>query len=408
VAKEPHLAPDTGDGSPETRVRLLTPLSSGAIAVVQLSGPRALAIGSTIFRPRSGKPLVDIPPGRVVYGDFIDSGDSLLDDGFAICGGTADQPWVEFQLHGGVRIVQRLIRRMTDLGAALTSDDDASPADRAFEWLCPLDRWVQQCLVQAATPRVVEWLSRQSELWHDRLSDWRRHAGAGDPQSVLIDARRLLACSEQGRAWRGRTLAIIGLPNAGKSTLANRLAGRTVSLVAEGPGTTRDWVGEPIAIGGWPVTLVDTAGLRASHDPVEAEGVVRALVQARQADARLLVVDNSCAPDASEDWLAAQTGLKSVEVVAFTKDDLPAGRSSLQTLPVTALAAVRVSGLTGAGWSSLEGVLLEALGFAALQDREPLVFCSQLREAVARVASALGDGRVAETLAFLQALVVAV
>ena len=391
---------------PAAHVRVLTSLAAGAIAVIQLAGPRALPIAEAIFRPRSGKALSQYLPGRTAYGDYLDADSTVLDDGLAVRGGSAGQPWVEFNLHGGVRIVQRLIRRMTDLGAVLLTGPEAAPADHAFDWLCPLDCWMQQCLAQAATPRAVAWLSGQPGLWRDLLADWRRRLTSGDIESVLTDVQDQLAQGSAGTAWRGRTLAIIGLPNAGKSTIANRLASRVVSLVADQPGTTRDWVGEPIAMGGWPVFLVDTAGLRASDDPVEAEGVARALQQAREADLRLLVVDISCVPSDSEHWLAAQAGLESVDVVARAKCDLPVRRRENGDIQAPAgVRTVCVSSLTGAGWFELEQALLQGFGFPASQEPKPLVFCAQLHESVAHLAFALRERRSAKALAVLDDLI---
>ncbi len=432
MAQEPRV--DHPADSPATRVQILTPLASGAIAVVQVAGTRALSISEAVFRPRNGKPLAELPAGRVAYGDFLDEAGAVFDDGLAVHGVARGQPWVQFNVHGGVRIVQRLVRRLVDLGAGVAageqqtgrggdketrSHDRSTPAnsagvalglgiaaaaeDLSFDWLCPVDRWVQQCLAEAATPRVVEWLIRQGDLWHKLLADWRRRIEAGDADTIRRDAQVLLEQGDECHIWRGRTLAILGLPNAGKSTIANRLAGRGVSLVADAPGTTRDWVGEPIALQGWPVFLVDTAGLRPTDDPVEADGVVRALQQARQADARLLVVDSTCPPSGSEDWLVRQVGLQSVDTIAYMKCDLPPGRRLDVGLPAVAGArVVRVSGLTGAGWPELERVLLEGFGFPASQESGPLVFCSQVRSCVTRLAAAPGARELMEAYAGLR------
>jgi tRNA modification GTPase len=463
VAEEPRVA-GPADHTSATHVQILTPLATGAIAVVQLAGPQALSIAQTVFRPHSGKTLGEYLPKQLTYGDFLDGDGTMLDDGLAFRDSLPDgQPWVEFNLHGGVRIAQRFIRRMTDLGAQLgppvppggmaaddaamapdiggvpkvqapcaaggrrpevptfaladrppVAPDEASfsklppsdPADHAFQWLCPLERWVQECLAEAATPRVVQWLTWQGIIWRQTVSAWRTQLIAGDTDSVRLAAEKILSQADLGSLWRGRNLAIIGPPNAGKSSIANRLAGQGVSLVADSPGTTRDWVGQQIALDGWPVLLVDTAGLRETDDPVEAEGVMRAIAQARQADLRLFVVDRSCAPSDSESWLVGQVGLESRDTIAYSKCDLPAGRhpkDGLAGLGVT-MRAVQVSSLTGGGWSELERALMEGSGLSALQELQSLVFCGEVKTAIVRLVCALDARERTQALAVLDDL----
>jgi len=394
---------------------MLTPIAAGAIAVVQVAGPEALAIAEAVFRPASGRRLSQYAAGRMAYGQFLDAGATVVDDGLAVWGGSFRQSWVQFSLHGGVRIVQRVIQRAVALGAELhageASPDEVSrpDQDRAFDWLCPLERAIQTCLAQAATPRVVEWLIRQGSLWRGLLADWRRRLQAAQDASVLAEAQSLLDRPDLQDAWRGQTLAILGLPNVGKSTIANRLAGRAVSLVADLPGTTRDWVGQPIGLLGWPVWMVDTAGLRPSTDPVQAASMALALEQARRADLRLLVIDSTCAPSDSECLLAARAGLRSCDVVAWTKCDLaearPANARRIDVPP--GVRRVHVSGLTGAGWSGLERALAEGFGFSALQEPKPLVFCAEVQMGVAHVVSALKVRKPARALAAAERLTAA-
>jgi tRNA modification GTPase len=425
---------------------MFTPITAGAIAVVQVAGPRALPIAEAIFRPASGRSLSQYAPGQMAYGEFMDAGGTVVDGGLAVWGGSGKLAWVDFNLHGGVRIVQRVIRRLTALGAELRAGEDsarggswpyewpgrqrhlaaslrvkpigknsragprpcpqATPLDHAFDWLCPLERSIQACLARAATPRVVEWLIRQGVLWRELLADWQRRLAAVEGASVLVEAQGLLDQMDLSDAWRGRALAILGLANAGKSTIANRLAGRAVSLVADVPGTTRDWVGEPIGLLGWPVWMVDTAGLRQSEDPVQTASAARAAEQAGAADLRLLVIDGTGAPREGQHFLAAAAGLRSCDVVAYTKCDLPTWRrpEGDETGVLPGAAGVCVSGLTGAGWSGLERALVEGLGFSALQEPKPLVFCAEVQMGVAHMVSAIRARKPAAALAVARRL----
>jgi len=397
-------------------VSVLTAVSAGAIAVVQVAGPAALQIAETLFRPRSGKRFSEYRPGCLAYGDVRDGAGRLIDDGLALRGGSDRRQWVQIHLHGGVRIVQRLIQAAEQLGAVLASDrvDDAgcpAPAwpgaeDRSFDWLDPLSFWAQGCLRAAATEPVVRWLSAQPTLWAKQCERWRRLLGKGRIEAVAAEVQVLLAEAEDlGRTWRGRSIAIVGLPNVGKSTIANRLAGRASSLVTDRPGTTRDWVGRPAAVAGWPITLIDTAGWRDTADPVEAEGVTRALTQAAQADVRLIVLDASVAASELEERLFERIRLRPSDILAYNKCDLPVVRSGpRRQVAGRRLRAVKISALTGAGWADLQGAILQVCGFAALQRQNPVVFCAELQRRIEGLAQALRDRNSAEAIGIVETL----
>ncbi len=171
---------------------------------------------------------------------------------------------------------------------------------------------------------------------------------------VVAALRRHLA--DGGRAERlrdGVTVAIIGPPNAGKSLLMNRLAGREVAIVSAIAGTTRDVIEVALDLDGYPVTLLDTAGLRDSDDPIEREGVARARARADQADLRLLV----SAPDAPLAGCPPRAG----DIVVWNKADLAEPPGGLA-------AAQAVSARTGAGLDRLLAALSARL--AALMATE--------------------------------------
>ncbi len=391
-----------------TTVRVLTPLAQGAIAVVQISGAAALTIADAVFRPKGEVRLSDVPAGSFLYGNLVNAASQLFDEGLAVRGEAAGRPWVEFNVHGGVRIVQKLVQRAQELGASLIRSEAVESStgrriavngvsgrlpepDPSFEWLDPLDRLMQACLPDAQTPRVVEWLSAQSGMWRQRIGKWRRQIDAGELGPVLDQAESMIVEGrESGDIWRGRTIAIIGRPNVGKSTLANRLAGRPVSLVDAAAGTTRDWVGEPGAVGGWPIAIIDTAGLRRSDDDVESQGISLAIRQAQAADIRLLVLDASDPECHSSGVPVDRIGLKAYDIVVYNKCDLLCewpgnGREH----GLAGVSEVGVSSLTGDGWPQLEQAILASCGFAALREQKPLVFCAELQDRVSGLVSAL-------------------
>lgn len=408
-------APSAG----QTRIHILTPLATGAIAAAQLTGPEALSIAEQIFRPRRSVTLSQVAPSQVVYGQFLDGTGAVFDDGLAVRGDHQGTPWVEFNLHGGIRIVQRLVQRAQELGAVLSHAQVAGnacgqtvsaggpgqDADPSFAWLRPLERWMQAYLALAATQRVVRWLADQPQLWRGQIAKWQGLLERDELGSVLNEVQERIAAASAAQAWRGRTLAIIGPPNAGKSTLANRLAGRDISLVADLPGTTRDWVDHPIAVQGWPVTIIDTAGLRKSEDAVEGQGVLRAMERASAADVRLLVLDAGDPDGSAGGALLDQISLKVYDVVVYNKCDLPCRRpGSGRDTGVGSNPRVEVSSLTGQGWPDLEREISMACGFGVLQERKPLVFCAELQDRLGELVSALRSQQTAEAQAILESL----
>ena len=182
------------------------------------------------------------------------------------------------------------------------------------------------------------------------------HAAVADIDAVLADARR-------GRLIReGLTLAIVGRPNAGKSTLFNRLVGADRAIVTDVPGTTRDLVTERMDLNGIPVTLVDTAGLRSdTADPIEEEGIARARSAAETADALIVVLDLS-QPLTDDDQTVMTATSARARVIVATKDDLP------HAWAAEPVRAVRVSALTDSGVERLRGEIVKALDIEPCRD----------------------------------------
>ena len=209
------------------------------------------------------------------------------------------------------------------------------------------------------------------------------HALASEIAAHLDDGRK-------GERLRdGVEVAIVGPPNAGKSSLLNRLAGREAAIVSEEAGTTRDVLEVRLDIAGVPVTLADTAGLREAANAIEREGVRRALARAEAADLRLVLV----APGAGGDFSLAREG----DIRVVNKLDLDA------EVPE---GAIGISALTGQGLDALEAALREKIGAAYEAQEHPLITRARHREglsdcaaSLARAGQALEAGRDAELVA---------
>ena len=293
-------------------IRLTAP-GTAALAVVRLVGPGAAALVARHFdRPT--------PPNVAAYGRWGD-----LDDPLVIFDG---RDGFDVSLHGGTRIVAKVLDQARAAGFDVLAGDAALDAgdDEIAAWL-----------PRARTEAGVRMLLNQPAAWA-RLGE----AGGVDAAALLNDQtlRRLLVPAR---------VALVGSANVGKSTLANRLGGRDRSLVADAPGTTRDWVGHDADLGGLPVTLLDTPGRRATADVIEAAAIDLSGPEVAAADLVVLVLDAARPAD-------APPGFEAALAVANKIDLAPAPP-----------AALGVCAATGAGVDALVRAVHARLG-ADLRD----------------------------------------
>jgi tRNA modification GTPase len=251
----------------------------------------------------------------------------------------------ELHLHGSRFVIQAVLGRLADAGVRLAGPGEFTR--RAFEagkldlaqaeGIADLVDAETRAQARQALAQVGGDLSSRQTAWREALIEiLARLEALVDFPDEDIDAGLDLArdrlqslaselAAAVGELGRGRAIregwrvAIIGAPNAGKSTLLNALAGRDAAIVTEIPGTTRDVIEVPIELDGYRALLADMAGLRFTDDPVEREGVARARAWAAEADVRLWVVDRS----AAQGWEAGSDLLKSGDVCILNKADQP-------------------------------------------------------------------------------------
>jgi tRNA modification GTPase len=302
----------------DTIFALATAPGRAGIAVVRVSGPKADAALSALTR----RPL---PPERkaILRSLFGKMGNDRIDEAlivrFAKPNSYTGENTVEFQIHGGQAVVASLLQalaaqeglRLAEPGeftrtAVLNGRLDLTQAEAIADLIAAeTEAQRRQALRQfegALAALYEDWRTRliRSAAWIEASIDF---ADEDVPDNAARDARlALLAVANEIRSHlddgrRGEILrdglhvAIIGPPNAGKSSLVNALARRDVAIVSPVPGTTRDVIEVRLDLKGYPVVLADTAGLRESADAIEEEGVRRALARAESADLRLLVMD---------------------------------------------------------------------------------------------------------------------
>ena len=342
----------------------LTPPGRSALATLALQGPDAWKFARLLFRPRSGQPLPETPPtGQFWLGVF---GQDLADEGIlATHGGER----VEFHTHGSPEVIRLLLEQLQTAGARICSWTEflgitASSSTQAL---------AARCLSLATTARTASILLDQ---WHCAYASARNAAQVaedrGDLPHAITRLKELLHWSTLGRhltsPWR---VVIAGAPNVGKSSLVNAIAGYQRCVVSPLPGTTRDVVATQLSIEGWPVELIDTAGLRDESEALEGQGMERARQAMGSADLVLWVLDGSASPVWPED------GETVAHRIIVNKIDLPRAWDTNESR-VDAL----VSSQTDAGLADLCTNLARWLVPEIPSPATPIPFTSELVEEV--------------------------
>jgi tRNA modification GTPase len=385
----------------DTITAISTPPGRGGIGIVRLSGPEAVSIAARLVRLR--QPLEH---GRARLADVLDEvhieGDSeRIDEAvvtfFAAPNSYTTQDLVEIAAHGSPMVLELLLRRAIDLGARLAEAGEFT--QRAF--LCGrLDLTQAEAvrdLIDAQTlTQVRQAASQMGGALSHRVAPVKQslveliallEAGidfAEDDVTVTPQAeiaRRIAeltpplgaleASFARGRIVHdGLTLAIVGRPNAGKSSLFNRLVERERAIVTSTPGTTRDTVTERISLDGIPLELVDTAGLREAIEEVEQLGIARS--REALADAALVLVVLDATQSVNDEERALLTAVENRPVlIAINKKDLCTDEPSEGDIAVAEFAgipALPTSALTGEGIPALrERILALATGGAAAE-----------------------------------------
>lgn len=363
-----------------TVASLLTPLAPGAIAVIGLRGPAANAIVEKVLRRPKRDLAPDLPPNKPVFCRLVDES-QVIDDVVAVRIRDAGDQF-EINTHGGVRIAQRALLLLESAGAEIATGPDYIAMIGGED---PIRREIDLALMHAESRRLTQWLIRQREILPDYLD-----ALALRPLEERLEFERRSRTAE--RLLRGLRIAVIGPPNAGKSTLANLLIGKDRIITSNQAGTTRDWVSETALIDGWPVALTDTAGLRQTDCGIEREAIRRAREQAGTADVILIVLDATMCPNDRQSELrtivADGFAPPSHHLVILNKcDQLSDGAARAHaTLPgKTPRVEARpdiipISALRGDGIDLLQSRLCEILGLHLLRDDLPTAISMNMLE----------------------------
>ena len=366
----------------DTIAAISTPAGRGGIGIVRVSGPAAGSVARCV--------LGRLPPPRYAeYALFMDADGQSLDSGLALYfpapNSFTGENVLELHGHGGPVVLQLLLERCMDCGARAAGPGEFT--QRAFqngkldlaqaEAVADL---IDSCSEQAArsAQRSLQGeFSTRTRALIERLIELRCHVEAAidfpeeeidflsdarvtrELEGIIAAVQDLLSSAEQGCLLReGLNLVLVGRPNAGKSSLLNALARTDRAIVNETPGTTRDTIEVRIQLDGMPVSVVDTAGLRTTQEPVENEGVRRTYAALQNADHAFFIVDD-CVPLVAGDTtpLPADVALTYV----FNKIDLskrPAGAFAFEHGE-----ALAISAKTGQGLAELRQHLKQVAGY---------------------------------------------
>lgn len=375
----------------ETIVAAATPPGRGGVGIVRVSGPKVPEFAAIV--------LGELPlPRRATFARFLDTHQETIDAGLALFfpapHSYTGEHVLELHGHGGPLVIEALVARMLELGARRALPGEFTQQAFLNDKLDLTQAEAIADLIDAGSKEAVRAAMRslQGEFSNmvrgltEAVIDLRTYVEAAidfpeEEIDFLADrelnerfqtVREHFDAVEQsarhGRLLReGMTVVIAGRPNAGKSSLLNRLAGYDAAIVTPIPGTTRDIVRERIDVDGMPLHVLDTAGLRqAAHDEVEAEGIRRAQVEMQRADRVLFVIDAADDP-VGKAFLEERQRLPSEVPVTlvFNKCDQAVGIPVADT--TSGPPRVHMSALTGTGLDTLRDHLKLCMGYQTLE-----------------------------------------
>jgi len=394
----------------DTIVAIATPPGRGGISIVRLAGPEARSIATPMLRLKH-----DLGPGRAVFGELVDPAESDKADRdqkienqlsragvpaphaqrmdevvvtfFAKPHSYTTDDIVEIAAHGSPVVLRHIVEIALSRGARLAEPGEFTM--RAFlngridltQAEAVRDLIDAQTVFQAkvAAQQLGGALSKKLQPTKQKLVELIAQLEAGidfaeDDISVMADPAilehieavrapliTLIATFAYGKiVHEGLTLAIVGRPNVGKSSLFNRIVERERAIVTATPGTTRDLVSETVAIGGIPIKLVDTAGIRRALDEAESIGIRKSMEALADADLVLVVLDASQQiADEDRELLAQVDGRQAI--IVENKADLQTSMSSSQTFS-SPTPRVRTSAVTGQGVADLRAEIFRHIG----------------------------------------------
>ncbi len=410
----------------DTIAAISTLMGRSAIGILRMSGEEAVSVAEKVFRPDNGRPLSALPTHKLINGCFYGAGGELLDQCVAVyCRAPRSytgEDTVELQCHGSPTVLAAGLRSLFAAGARqalrgeftkrafLNGKLDLAQAEAVIDLI---DAETEEMMVNAAA-QLGGAVSARMEAVYSALTDVMSHFHAviDYPDEELepfelaavdetlkncgAELRRLLKSFERGRVVReGLRAAILGRPNAGKSSLLNALLGYERAIVTEIAGTTRDTIEEKLLLGGVLLRLTDTAGLRDTGDPVERIGVERARAAADAARLLLAVFDGSEPLTEDDEAVIAQAAGVEKRLALVNKADLGCAWTEAERARVAAAfpTVLPLSAKEGTGLEALSGAVAALFAEAEPAPLGEMITNERQAEALSRAAAALDRAR---------------
>lgn len=400
----------------DTIAAIATGMQISAIGIIRMSGPETINIINKLFVPFSKKPMKDARDRQLVFGQLCDREGRLLD--VCLCtisrgpGSYTGEDTAELQCHGSPIVLRSTLEELFALGARQAGPGEFTK--RAFlngrMGLVSAEAVVD--IIDAETVEAARnaagqlsgAISTRIDSLYDELTDIcsHYHAVLDYPDEDIEDfqlsgyeeqlrasekeLRALLATYDRGRLMNsGIPAAIIGVPNAGKSSLLNSLLGYDRAIVTQIPGTTRDTIEEKLRIGSLTLRLIDTAGIRDTDDEVERLGVERSKKALENAELVLAVVDGSKPLTEEDNEIIKYAESAPKAVLVLSKSDIGSTAEVSANIP-----SVSVSSVTREGINELEAAISELFPLPCVPAGEILTNARQA-EAVKRAVKAMSD-----------------
>lgn len=381
------------DRTESTIAAIATPKGVGGIGIIRISGPRSTAVAKDIFRKKDSEKLLSFTPRHLYNGHIIDGSGEIIDEVLLVYmkgpNSYTAEDVIEIQAHAGFFILKSILETIFSKGvvpaepgeftkrAFLNGRIDLTQAEAVIDMINANTKRAHKAALNQIEGKISQDIKEVRKAIENILTtfeavlDFPEDVGdIVDQKNItkIIDSdiekplRNLLENYENGHILRdGVKLAIVGVPNVGKSSLMNRLLNKERSIVTHIPGTTRDVIEEPFNLNGVPVVVTDTAGIHETADPVEKIGIERTNDTIFSADIVLFLVDGS-SPLEQEDFLIAEKIRDKKSVLVVNKSDL-IEENSFKSEELGNFKTTYLSAKYGDGVSDLKEIINElALG----------------------------------------------